>query len=143
LERPIVGRGTAYGDIDNDGALDILITTNGGPAYLYRNQNTMANHALKLKTTGVKANRDGIGTRVRVHTKDGAWQWQVVKTGSSYCSQSELPLTFGLGIASVADVVEVYWPNGGKEVFNNVAADQFITVKEGAGIAAQRPLAPR
>ena len=143
LERPIVGRGAAYGDIDNDGALDILVTTNGGPAVLYRNQNSASNHALKIKTIGTKANRDGIGARVRVHTKDGAWQWQVVKTGSSYCSQSELPLTFGLGPAPVADSVEVYWPNGEKEVFSAVPADQFITLKEGAGISAQKPLVVR
>jgi hypothetical protein len=139
LERPIVGRGAAYGDIDNNGSLDLVITTNGGPAYLYRNQYTGSNHALKVKTAGTKANRDGIGARVRVHTASG-WQWQIVKTGSSYCSQSELPLTFGLGPVSSADSVEVYWPGGAKEVFSNVAADQFITLKEGQGIAARTPL---
>ncbi len=139
LERPIVGRGAAYGDIDNDGALDILLTTNGGPAYLYRNQNATSNHVLKVRTVGTKANRDGIGARVRVHTRDG-WQWQVVKSGSSYCSQSELPLTFGLGAAIAADTVEIYWPNGGKETFSSVLADQFITLKEGLGVTAQRPL---
>jgi enediyne biosynthesis protein E4 len=142
LQRAVVGRGAAYGDIDNDGALDILLTTNGGPAYLFRNQNTTGNHALKVRTAGSKGNRDGIGARVRLHTTAG-WQWQVVKTGSSYCSQSELPLTFGLGAAGSADVVEVYWPNGGKEVFSNVAGDQIITLKEGSGIAGLRPLADR
>jgi hypothetical protein len=140
LDRPVVGRGAAYGDIDNNGTLDILLTTNGGPAYLYRNQYGGPNHALKFRTVGgAKSNRDGIGTRIRVHTA-GGWQWQVVKTGSSYCSQSELPLTFGLGPSNVADTVEAYWPSGTKETFNNIAADRFITLKEGEGISARTPL---
>ena len=142
LDRPIVGRGAAYGDIDNNGTLDILVTTNGGPAYLYRDRYTGPNHALKVRTIGVKSNRDGIGARVRVRTQAG-WQWQVVKTGSSYCSQSELPLTFGLGTSASADAVEVYWPAGSREVFSNVAADQFITLKEGEGISAKAPLSKR
>jgi len=143
FDRPVVGRGATYGDIDNNGALDVLITTNGGPAYLYRNQYSGPNHALKFRTIGgAKTNRDGIGTRVRVHTSQG-WQWQVVKTGSSYCSQSELPLTFGLGTSAVAETVEVYWPSGGKETFTNVAADQFVTLKEGEGISSRNPLARR
>jgi len=143
LGRAVVGRGAAYADIDNNGALDILITTNGGPAYLYRNQYAGPNHALKFRTIGgPKSNRDGIGTRVRVHTNAG-WQWQVVKTGSSYCSQSELPLTFGLGTAMSADTVEVYWPSGGKETFNNVAGEQFVTLKEGEGIRSRIPLTKR
>ena len=97
---------------------------------------------LKVRTIGTKSNRDGIGTRVRVRTAAG-WQWQMVKTGSSYLSQSELPLTFGLGTATDADAVEVYWPNGGKEIFPTVLADQFITLKEGEGITARRPLVIR
>ena len=144
LDRPIVGRGAAYGDIQNNGALDILLTTNGGPAYLYRNEYSGPNHALKFRTIGgAKSNRDRIGTRIRVHTADG-WQWQVVKTGSSYCSQSELPLTFGLGSASTADAVEVYWPEAArKRPSSNVAAEQFLTLKEGEGISAHVPLSKR
>jgi hypothetical protein len=143
LDRPTVGRGAVYGDIQNSGALDILVTTNGGPAALYRNQYSGPHHALKIRTVGgPKSNRDGIGTRIRVHTPVG-WQWQVVKTGSSYCSQSELPLTFGLGPASAADSIEVYWPSGTKETLNNVAAEQFITLKEGEGISARTPLNKR
>jgi hypothetical protein len=139
---PVVGRGTAYGDIDNNGTLDIALTTNGGPAYLYRNQYAGPNHALRVRTTGTKTNRDGIGTRVRVHTPAG-WQWQTVKTGSSYCSQSELPLTFGLGAATSADAMEVYWPSGTKETFSNLAADQSVTLKEGEGISSRTPLPRR
>ena len=143
LGRAIVGRGAAYGDIDNDGTPDILVTTNGGPAYLYRNQYAGPNHALKFRTIGgAKTNRDGIGTQVRLHTPAG-WQWQVVKTGSSYCSQSELPLTFGLGTAPAADSVEVFWPDGVKETLSNVATDQFITLKEGEGISSRTPLNKR
>jgi hypothetical protein len=143
LDRPVVGRGAAYGDIRNSGAPDILMTTNGGPAYLYRNQYGGPNHALKFQTIGgPKSNRDGIGSRIRVHTSAG-WQWQVVKTGSSYCSQSELPLTFGLGSSTTADSVEVYWPSGTKETFSNVAAEQFVTLKEGEGISGRVPLNKR
>jgi len=142
LGRPVVGRGTAYGDIDNNGTLDMALTTNGGPAYLYRNQYAGPNHVLRVRTIGTKTNRDGIGTRVRVHTSAG-WQWQTVKTGSSYCSQSELPLTFGLVAATSADAVEVYWPSGTKETFSNVMADQAVTLKEGEGISARTPLTRR
>lgn len=142
LQRPVVARGTAYADIDNNGTPDLVMTTNGGPAYLYQNQYSGSNHVLRIRTIGTKANRDGIGARVRVHTSSG-WQWQAVKSGSSYASQSELPLTFGLGNATSADTVEIYWPGGGKETFSNVAADQILTLKQGEGIYAKSALAKR
>ena len=93
---PKVARGLAYGDFDRDGDLDLLITTNQGPAYLYRNDLTTGVRALRLRLTGTKSNRDAIGAVVRVTTPEGT-QSRMVKTGSSYLSQSELTLTFGLG----------------------------------------------
>ncbi|MCI0525697.1 MAG: CRTAC1 family protein, partial [Acidobacteria bacterium] len=95
FQKAVVGRGAAYGDYDNDGDLDILLTTNGGPAYLLRNDNGNQARFVRFKTIGDKSNRDGIGAKITLTLADGSKQWQVVRSGSSYCSQSESPLTFG------------------------------------------------
>src|SRR6185295_5301412 len=102
LQRALVARGAAYVDYDNDGDLDIVINVNNGPARLYRNDGGNRNNVLRVQTIGTASNRDGIGARVEV-TVRGTRLWQIVKTGSSYASQSELPLTFGLGAASGVD----------------------------------------
>ena len=99
----MVARGAAYGDFDRDGDLDVLFTTNNGPAYLYRNDGGNRNHWLQLKLAGTKSNRNGIGAVVRV-TSAGGTQWQTVHSGSSYCSASDLALTFGLGKDATAAV---------------------------------------
>jgi enediyne biosynthesis protein E4 len=117
---PKVARGLAYGDFDRDGDLDILITTNRGPAYLYRNDITNGNRSLRIRLTGVKSNRDAIGAVVRVSTPDGM-QSRMIKTGSSYLSQSELTVTFGLGRRDKADRVVIVWPSGSTQEFKNVA----------------------
>ena len=101
--RKFVARGAAYADIDNDGAPDILLTTNGGPAYLFHNVGGSRNNAIRIKTVGTRSNRDGIGAEVRVRSGAGE-NWQTVHSGSSYCSQSELTLTFGLGQATEVTV---------------------------------------
>ncbi len=133
--RRMVARGAAYADIDDDGRLDILLTTNGGPAYLYRNEVENANHAIRIKTVGTRSNRDGIGAVVKVN---GA-NWQMVRSGSSYCSQSELTLTFGLGKATRANTVEITWPSGQKDTLHNLKANATYTVEEGGKIPATRP----
>lgn len=139
--RPRVARGAAYADIDNDGDLDLVFTTNGGPAQLFRND-SRSGHSLRVKLQGTKSNRDGIGAIVRVQS-DGNNQWLMMRSGSSYLSQSELVLTFGLGSSAKADRVEVEWPSGQRDTLSNVAADQIITVQEGAGVKASSKLKAR
>jgi enediyne biosynthesis protein E4 len=136
---PRVARGAAYADAFNSGRLDIALTTNGGPAYLFRNEaGPGANHSLRIKLVGVKSNRDGIGTVVRV-TSGGSTQEQMLRSGSSYLSASELVLTFGLGQQTKVDGVELHWPSGQVDRLTNVNAGQTITVTEGKGITAHRP----
>jgi hypothetical protein len=145
FSEPKVARGAAYADIDNDGALDLLITTNGGRAYLFHNVGG-TNHSLRVKLEGAKSNRDGIGAVVRV-TSGGDKQWQMVKSGSSYLSQSELTLTFGLTDKKSAEAIEVQWPSGQVDKLANIAADQTVTIVEGRGVTRNqpynKPLAPR
>jgi enediyne biosynthesis protein E4 len=136
FNRPIVARGAAYADFDHDGDLDVLITTNHGPAYLFRNDGGNRNHWLRVRTVGTRSNRDGIGAVVRVASAGGP-QWSMVRSGSSYCSQSELIQTFGLGPDTEATDLEIDWPGGAKEKLGRVAANQTVTVVEGKGIVAR------
>jgi enediyne biosynthesis protein E4 len=143
LQLPIVGRGAAYGDFDNDGDLDLLITSNNGPVRLLRNDGGNGNRWLRVKAVGTTANRDAIGARVRLTLEGGAKPAATVKTGSSYCSQSELPLTFGLGASARAASIEVTWPTGRVETFPGASAGQTVTVQEGKGTARTASVAPR
>jgi enediyne biosynthesis protein E4 len=129
-----VARGAAYGDFDRDGDLDLLIVNNDAPARLLRNDGGNKNHWLTIRTQGVKANRDGIGAVVRVETADGV-SVQTVHSGSSYCSQSDLAVTFGLGKHTVAKSIQVDWPSGTKDRIANVKGDRFITIEEGTNAA--------
>ena len=142
LQRAIVGRGAAYGDYDNDGDLDLLITSNNGPARLLRNDNGNQNDLLRVRTVGTRSNRDGIGAKVTLKTAKGSKQFNMVKTGSSYCSQSELPLTFGLGAPEEGRTLslEIVWPSGQKETISDVKPNQSITVEESKGITKATPI---
>ena len=133
---PRVARGAAYADIDNDGFLDVVLTTNAGPAYLFHNEGG-SNHSLRVKLIGTASNRDGIGAVVRISSGQDR-QWKMVHSGSSYLSQSELVLTFGLGEKSVADSLEIQWPSGRIDRLANVNAGQTVTVEEGKGITDAR-----
>jgi enediyne biosynthesis protein E4 len=134
---PRVARGAAYADIDNDGDLDLLITTNAGPVILFRNDGGNRNHSLRIKLQGVQSNRDGIGALVRIEYS-GERQWQTLHSGSSYLSQSELTLTFGLGSKTNISRIEVQWPSGQTDKLLDIAADQTITIKEGAGMVLRK-----
>lgn len=136
--KPVVGRGAAYGDYDNDGDLDLLIASNNGPARLLRNDGA-TNHRLRVTLAGTVSNRDGIGAKVRVLRDQGAPLSRMVKTGSSYLSQSELPLTFGLGPAARVTAIEITWPNGTTERVTGVNANQAVTIQEGKGVIRSAP----
>jgi enediyne biosynthesis protein E4 len=138
---PRVARGAAFADIDNDGDLDLLMTTNAGPVNLYRNDGG-TNQSLRVKLIGTKSNRDGIGAVVRVASGSDK-QWLMMKSGGSYLSSNELVLTFGLGGNAKASTVEVTWPSGQVDKLSNVEAGQTITVQEGKGIVASRKFAKR
>jgi hypothetical protein len=136
--KPVVGRGAAYGDYDNDGDLDLLSMANNGPARLLRNDGA-GHHRLRLTLAGSTSNRDAIGAKVRVLRDQGGPLSRMVKTGSSYLSQSELPLTFGLGAATKVTAIEITWPNGTTERIAGVNAGQALTIQEGKGIVHSAP----
>jgi enediyne biosynthesis protein E4 len=133
-----VSRGLATGDIDNDGDLDLLVTTNGQDAELLRND-TSTGHAVLIDLRTAPPNSRAIGARVRL-TTGSRTQMRDVRAGSSYASQSDLRLHFGLGIATAIDRIEVLWPSGRAEALNNVSADQLLTIEEGKGVTERRSL---
>lgn len=139
----IVGRGAAYADIDNDGDLDLLVTELAGPARLYRNDGASTSHALKVQVVGTVSNRDGIGARVEITRADGTKAWALVKTGSSYASQSELPVTFGLGAATIVKDLTIKWPSGRMDAVGGMSADQSVTITEGQGVTRRAPFHAR
>jgi hypothetical protein len=130
--QPHVGRGAAFGDIDNDGDLDILLVPNQGPVALLVNDGVSRNHWLELRLQGTRSNRDGIGARIRV-TAGARTQVADVRSAYSYCSASDLRAHFGLGEATSAEKVEIRWPSGRIDTFA-AAADQILTVTEGHAV---------
>jgi hypothetical protein len=143
LRHPMVARGAAYADLDNDGDLDLIVTTNNGPAHLFRNDNGNRNDMLRLRLVGTKSNRDAIGAKVTLTAAGGMRQLAMVKSGSSYLSQSELPLTFGLGKPGGVNEVnlEIAWPSGHRESLSHVKPDQFLVIEEGKGIISAHSIA--
>ena len=142
---PRVGRGAAYADINNDGRLDLLLSTNGGPVYLFRNEAQgvgPSNRSLRLKLIGTKSNRDGIGALVKL-TAGSETQTKMLRSGSSYLSASELVLTFGLGRHDKAESIEIHWPSGQLDRLSAVPAGATLTVTEARGITAMREFGKR
>ena len=137
---PRVGRGAAYADINNDGRPDLLLSTNAGPVYLFRNEvsgTAATNHSLRIKLISTKSNRDGIGAVVKL-TAGGETQTEMLRSGSSYLSASELVLTFGLGQRDKADSIEIRWPSSQLDRLSSVPAGATLTVTEGKGITGRR-----
>jgi len=124
-------RGLATGDLDNDGRIDAVVSTNDGPAHVIRNETKTDNHWLTLKLVGHKSNRDAIGAVVKIVTSRGA-QYAMVTTASSYLSSSDKRVHFGLGPDAVGGTLEIHWPSGISQVLKDVHADRILQVDEPA-----------
>ena len=124
-------RGAAFGDLNNDGQIDAVVTVLNGPPEIWMNHSPKKNHWIILKLAGVKSNRDGLGTKIKITTSLSV-QYNHATTTVSYNSSSDKRVHFGLGPASVVDTIELTWPSGIKQVLKNVNADQVLTVTEGA-----------
>ena len=128
-----VARGLAVGDLDNDGRVDVVVTTNDGPAYILHNETASPNHWLALNLVGRKSNRDGIGAVIKVVSKT-LTQYTTVSTGGSYLSSSDKRAHFGLGADTEASLIEIRWPSGAVQTLRNVKADQAVQIEESQSI---------
>jgi len=142
MTTPNLGRGSAVGDLDNDGSVDIVINNLDGPPTLLRNDGGSAQNSILIKCVGSKSNRSAIGTRVKV-TAGGRTQIDEVMSGSSYYSHSDFRLHFGLGRAATVEMVELAWPSGHKESVRDLPANHLIVVEESKGVVSGRPFERR
>jgi hypothetical protein len=133
LHQPLVARGAAYADIDNDGDLDVGVISNGQPWRLYRNDGGSGNHWIRFRTVGTTSNRDGIGALVRV-TAAGVTQSRYIRSGSSFLSESQREPTFGLGALEGIDALEVRWPSGKVDRAGRLPAGRLYVIEEGQGV---------
>jgi hypothetical protein len=132
-----VARGMAIGDLDNDGRLDAVVTTNDGPVHVLHNQTQTQNHWLLLRLVGHSSNRDAIGAEVELVTAADS-QFATVSTASSYLSASDKRVHFGLGKESSIQRIEIRWPSGIRQTIKDVRADQILQIDEPAGVPSSR-----
>ena len=130
LQAPLAARGAAFGDLDNDGFIDVAVNCNDGTAVILRNRGSSGNHWLLVKTVGTKSNRDGIGARIRLVAALGEEQYGFVSTAGSYASASDRRVHFGLGQNKEVRLIEVKWPSGKVQRLQNIKANQIVTVTE-------------
>lgn len=133
LLEPTASRGCAFGDFDNDGDIDVVINPVNDSPVLLRNDSTRANHWISIRARGAKSNRTGVGARIRVVTEEKT-QIDEVRSGGSYYSQNDLRIHFGLGKAAKVKTIEVRWPSGAVDTLTDVAVDQVVLIREGAGL---------
>jgi hypothetical protein len=127
---PAAHRGVAFGDFDNDGRIDAVVSVLGAPARVFRNISPGGNHWLILKLEGSRSNRMGLGAQVRLTTPDGRSQWNEATTAVGYASSSDSRVHFGLGANTQVRDIEIRWPSGTKQILTNVPADRIIPVTE-------------
>jgi hypothetical protein len=137
FQKAWVGRGLAIGDIDNDGRLDAVVTTNDGALHVLHNSTQTQNHWLTLELVGHLSNRDAIGAEVKVVTAKGS-QWATVTTGGSYLSSSDKRVHFGLGFETTARTIEIRWPSGIRQTLKDIRGDQFLQVQEPSPDTAEK-----
>jgi hypothetical protein len=123
-------RGAAFGDLNNDGKVDVVVSAIGSPAELLYNTSTGGNHWIAIETVGTKSNRDGIGTRIKLTAESGLVQYNEVTTAGSYASSSDKRVHFGLGRDSLIKEIELRWPSGTLQVLRNVKTDQVLKITE-------------
>jgi hypothetical protein len=133
FESLAVGRGAGFGDIDNDGDVDVLVTNNGGPVRLLVNEAERANHWLLVRLRGVTDNRDGLGARVGLRRADGTTIWRRARTDGSYLSASDPRVHFGLGSDSGVQTVVVEWPRGSREIWTGIVGNRIVTLEQATG----------
>jgi enediyne biosynthesis protein E4 len=135
FRQPWVGRGVAIGDLDNDGRVDAVVTTNDGPVHVLHNEASTRSHWILLKLVGHKSNRDAIGAGVILTTSSGS-QFATVSTAGSYLSAGDKRLHFGLGTESVVQSIEIRWPSGIKQTLKTISANQILQIDEPAASSA-------
>jgi enediyne biosynthesis protein E4 len=123
-------RGCAFGDLNNDGKIDVVVSAIGSPAELLYNISTDKNHWISIQAVGVKSNRDGIGTQIKVTGESGLVQYNHVTTAGSYASSSDKRVHFGLGADASIKEIELRWPSGTVQTLHNVKADQLLKIVE-------------
>jgi hypothetical protein len=129
FERKAVHRGAAFGDLDNDGRIDAVVTALNGPLEVWKNVSPASNHWLRVRLVGTKNNRDGAGARIKIVTASGA-RYDHANTAVGYGCSSDIRVHFGLGRETSVKELQITWPSGNKQVLSDLAADQDLTIKE-------------